>query len=272
MKPVISLYCPSIRPHLWMRLYESIAHNKVSFQLIFVGSEDPLYILPTNMIHIHTKVKPVQCAEIGLRVSEGKYCMFIADDLVFSAYALDYLYDMVESDSSVVPSCLPSVNGKIISTSFYRFFPFDDTGIRNHGMYSPITPLGGLYEKRTIRELGGIDKNFICTSWDIDLAIRFYTQGGICAFCHSAIADELVVSQSGRLATEGGADRSLLEELWTMRFDEYVALPPERRPETLYIDPKLPRGVILKHRSAPVEQFSDQDILTVSQGPKGRWE
>jgi hypothetical protein len=272
MKPVVSLYCPSVRPHLWMRLYESLIGNKISFQLVFVGSEDPPYIPPANMIHVHTKVKPVQCAEIGLRVSEGEYCMFIADDLIFSPHALDSLYAMAKSDSNVVPSCIPFVNGKSISTSFYRFFPFDDTGVRTHGMYSPITPLGGMYKKKTIQELGGIDKNFICTSWDIDLAIRFYNKGGICAFCYSAIADEIVVSHSGRLATEGEADRNLLERLWTMKFEEYVALPPEKRPETLYVDPKLARGVILRHRSAPVDPFTDPAILEMSQGPKGRWE
>jgi len=267
MKPVISIYVPGVRPHFWLQMYDSLCANDISFELIFVGHIDPPYILPNNVLHLHTPVKPVQCAEIGFRLCQGEYCMYLADDILLNPHALDILYEKTkEKDGSAIFSCTPYINGRRIKTASYRFFPADD--ISQYREDSPITPLGALYKKKWIRELGGIDRNFVCTAWDIDLAMRFYEQGGICEFLEEAEANEIVPSQSGRLATEGEGDRLTLERFWTVRRTNIT--PEEEKTTVMYVDESLPL-CILKKRTCPVESFVDDNIGTLSQGPKGKW-
>lgn len=64
----ISLFGPSIRPELWMRLYRSLSSNAVPFEIIFVGNRLPDFSLPNNIHFIYSEVKPAQCAEIARHI------------------------------------------------------------------------------------------------------------------------------------------------------------------------------------------------------------
>lgn len=266
-KPLISIYIPSIRPENWMTMYKSLSKvNEVSFELVFVGPVIPDYSVPTGVVCIYTTVKPAQCAEIGRRACEGEFCIFAQDDMAFSEHTLDRLYQkfMEINDDKVVVSCMPYLNGKPLEISRYRFWD-SDRG-------SPLTPLCGLYKKSTIEMLGGIDKNFVCTEWDIDLVMRLYEIGGRTVHCEGTAANEYVPKGIERLCSYGqGVDRPTLHSLWVMTHEEY-AREDKNTFMVHYINPgRIPGGVIRKNRLKPVESFSHEDILTISQGPKGKW-
>jgi hypothetical protein len=270
-KPIISIYVPSIRPSLWKRLYDSLLLNRTPFEVIFVGPITGRFQLPKNVRYICTSVKPSQCAEIGLRSCIGQYCIFAQDDIVFSKKALDILYETAkEKGDQVVVSCYPCVNYRRLQDSYYRFFPVDDKDTI-HKKDSPIVPLCGIYKKSVLMELGGIDRNFICSCWDIDLAMRFYEKGGQAIFHPDALANEIVVPKEKRLAAEGKKDRTFLESLWTMTHEEFKH-PTNVGMPVFHIDNNIPIGVIVKTRRKPFTPFTEENIMTISQDPKGRWQ
>jgi len=102
--------------------------------------------------------------------------------------------------------------------------------------------------KKFYRELGGIDRNFIGIMWDLDIAMRAYESGG-----KVILSDVYINEDRGKCAESNlwgefwGPDRTLLESLWTIN------------------------GKVHLNRKRPVEPFLDKDILTASQGPRGRW-
>jgi len=271
MKPIISVYAPSIRPELWVRIHSSLSKSDVSFELIFVGHVPPTFTLPGNIVHIYSPVKPSQCAEIALRRCEGEYCMFAPDDLIFNEHALDYLFKAFKDTGreDVVVSCTPHLYGKELRDSYYRFFPVDDVNIPEHKRTSPIVPIGGLYKTEVVRRLGGVDKNFIRSGWDIDLAMRLYSMGGIGFFCKEAIVEEILDPTKERLCAGATHDRNYNNNLWTIPIDEYLTNPTSY--DVMYVDENHPIGAILRNRKKFVDKFIDEDLLTISQGPKGRW-
>jgi len=263
MTTKISIYIPTNRPQYWMRLYRSLLTNVTPFEVIFVGPVSSKFALPENVRHINSSVKPAQCAEIGFRASEGEFCVFALDDIVFGERALDILYTrfLQMGRDDIVISCEPWLNGEMLDTRRYRFWDRD--------INSPMTPICGLYKKSVMESLGGIDKNFICSFWDIDLAMRLFETGGTGQFCPGAVANEIVDDNENRLCSYGyKVDRPTLDSLWTLTQKEYKR---QRDLPITYINAKKVNGVIRKNRIKPVESFSSENICKVSQGPKGKW-
>ena len=91
----IGIYCTSIRPHLWSRLYASLSHNNVDFNLCITGPCPPTEPLPSNIKYIHTNVKPPQCNFIAANNTKGDYVMFATDDLWLSHGALDNMIQII---------------------------------------------------------------------------------------------------------------------------------------------------------------------------------
>jgi hypothetical protein len=266
MKPLISIYVPSIRPENWIKQYKSIKDtNEATFEIIYIGHVLPLKInYPPEIHYIHSAVKPAQCAEIGRQTCEGEYCIFAQDDVIFGPSTLDILvakFKEVNNELAVI-SCMPFLNGQPLETARYRFWD-GDRG-------SPMTPIGGLYKKTTLDRLGGIDRNFICTAWDIDLCMRLYEMGGYGIFCEGTMANEVVPPNIPRLCSYGQRlDRPYLYSLWTVSHEVYKANP---NIAIHYVNPgRNPNGVIVKNRTTPLAKYSPIDLLTKSQGPTGKW-
>jgi len=268
--PLVSIYVPSIRPQNWVRMYDFLSKNDASFEIIFVGHIPPTFELPNNIVFINSPVKPTQCAEIGIRHCRGAYCIFAQDDMVFNEHALDNLVKAFEDTGreDLVVSCTPYLHGKELLDSYYRFFPVGESNVHGHKRTSPITPIGGLYKTSVVRKLGGVDKNFIRSHWDIDLSMRLYSIGGICFFCKEAIAEE-ILDNSPRLCAGAQHDRHYLDSMWTMPIGTYLANPSAY--DVMYVDGNHPTGVLLQHRLKPVDCFVEENLLTLSQGPKERW-
>jgi len=156
MIPGISIYGSAHRPQNWMDLYESIGDNDVSFEVVFVGPNEPDFELPSNFRFIRSYTKPTQCFEIASRNAAADLIMPIADDVEFrTKRPLDLLYTTYKSYSNdkLMISCRYMLNGEDLSHSAHRFFVGDSS--------SPIMPLCGLMSKKLYRDIGGIDKKFL---------------------------------------------------------------------------------------------------------------
>ncbi len=242
-KPDISLFASAHRPQNWMNLYRSIGDNNIEFEIVFVGPNPPGYDLPGNFRFIRSQVKPAQCVEIAARNTTADLIIDMADDCEFhTPQPLDRLYDLYKSCNcdKVIVSSRMRTNGVDQSHFAHRFFTHDDN--------SPVIPVCGLMSKKFYRELGGIDRNFIAVMWPLDIAMRAYTLGGRVVLSNVYINEDRSKSRGSNLCGEfWGHDRTLLESLWTTN------------------------GKIHFNRKNPVEPFSDVNILTASQGPRGRW-
>ncbi len=293
---VISFYGTAIRPWLWTRLYESLSMNSVPFELILVGDRVPKFKLPDNFHFIYSEVKPAQCAEIASRYTTGDLIMNIVDDLVFSEHALDNLYKMSKTLN----------NDKIMLTcKFVRYgkeFPEDQCRFWSGNSKSPMTPVGGLMKREMWHQLGGIDRRFVTLFWDLDMGMRMYEIGGAVVRCENAWVEEIMgdrtnqnslfyraVSKTNRVFKSlignisnyqgrfGGGqqlyaeygkdtDRPLLDSFWVVKNGQLSGVSSD----SIHCTDKE-KGTLSRIRLSPVVPFEDKHILTVSQGPKGRW-
>ena len=242
-KPEISIFASAHRPQNWMELYKSIGDNNISFEIIFVGPNEPNFQLPSNFKFMKSYTKPTQCFEIAARNTTANLIMPIADDLEFRTQKpLDILYNTYKSynNDKLIVSCRYMLNGEDISARAHRFFVGDNS--------SPVMPLCGLMARILYRDIGGIDRNFIAIMGDLDITMRVLTLGGEVVLS-DVYVDELKSKSCGsKLCSEFWYhDRRLLESLWSVN------------------------GQVHFNRTRPVEPFSDFRILEESQGPRGRW-
>jgi hypothetical protein len=224
-------------------LYSNIQETNLPFEIVFVGPNAPDFILPKNFKFIQTNVKPVQCVEIAARAAKGKYLVPTADDCFFDIQnPLTKLYNsfLLYENSKLILSC------KYFTEESGRHI---HAGILVNKVYLPV---GFMIEKDYWLQLGGLDRNFIALYWDLDLCFRIVVDGGI-----TALSDVQIIEKFYKEADTG-----------TSLFAEYY---PEDKNTTLQrLWPMFCYNNQFK-RTAPLEPFTDFDILTESQGPKGRW-
>jgi len=106
-----------------------------------------------------------------------------------------------------------------------------------------------LMSQKLYEEVGGVDRNFIAVMWDLDIAMRVYAVGGT-VIISDVSSNEMKEKNSGiNLCAEYWIpDRPLLERLW------------------------VTHGECHFNRTQPFAPFLDENILTITQGPKGRWQ
>jgi GT2 family glycosyltransferase len=243
MSPKIGIVAPAHRPQNWMSLYKSIGDNDIDFELVFVGPNSPDYKLPNNFRFIRSLVKPTQCLEIAFRNTTADYIMNIADDCEYvTPRPLDKIYNLYKTYNSdkVIVSTGFMTNGENQSHFAHHFFANDNS--------TPVMFTCGFMSKRFYRDLGGIDRNFIAVMWDCDVAMRAHALGARVVISDVYVNERRDKSARNNLCAEFWEhDRSLLEDLW------------------------ITNGKAHLNRKNPVEPFSDMNILTISQGPRGRW-
>lgn len=240
--PKISIVGSAHRTQYWMELYNSIGHNNTSFEIIFVGPNEPDFKLPDNFRFIKSLVKPTQCLEIAVRNTRADLIMQMADDVVFrTERPLDKLYDTYKSynNDKLILSCRYMDCGRDVShTQIY---------VSDNCKFPIIVPVSGLMSKKLYRDLGGIDRNFIVCYWDLDMAFRTYAIRG-CVKLSDTYIDE-TRGPGGSWGVYG--DRQYLDSIWHISKDD--------------------QEIIHFNRTKPIEPFSDDRILVETQGPKNKW-
>jgi GT2 family glycosyltransferase len=264
LHPKISFIGPSHRTWLWKTFYESIITN-LNFEVIFVTDVEPnpadLLVNPyfldeksnyffyekDNFKWIYSKVKPAQCFEIAYRHSTGDFIIWTGDDFVYSPYALDHAYNMYRSfhDHKIIVSFNVYQDG--LSAKHEHKMPWDD---------SIQLTTTALINKKAIEEVGGFgDINFVCGHFDVDLMMRIIRNGGKLFICPTAIAYEphnQFHKEEANFSYDWADELEYIKKLWRGKHIEKDVY------ETL------------SQRSLPFQPYSDQDILTISQGNIGK--
>ena len=244
MEPKISFIGPSHRTHLWKSFFESIITN-LDFEVVFVSDIVPKEgEVPEDdrFRYIISKVKPAQCFEIAYRRSTGTHIIWTGDDFMYSPYALENLITMYNSfyDHKVIIACNVYQDGH--SARHEHVVPWDNK-IR-------LTTTG-LISKKVIEEVGGLaDRTFVCGHWDVDLMMRIYTNGGKLFECPTAIAYEphnQFHKIESNFATSWATELEYFKSLW------------------------MKDGKTTSERQKVFIPYSEENILTESQGEKGKW-
>ena len=243
VKPEISLFAPAVRPHHWMDIYNHIGENETPYEIVFVGPNEPGFVLPANFKFIKSNTKPTQCAEIARRNCTADLVMNIADDCtLMGEHPIDRLYEQYKAlnNEKAILSCRYMIGGNLDRIQDHLFF--------THDPKSPVVPMHSLMSQKLYEKVGGVDRNFIAVMWDLDIAMRVYSIGGTVVISDVS-SNEMKEKNSGHslYAEYSLVDRPLLDALWSIG------------------------GKTHFNRAMPFTPFSNYNILTETQGPKGRW-
>lgn len=266
-KPIISLFCSAIKPHLWLNLYESLSSNKIPFEIVFVGPKKPKFKLPFNIIYIKSRVKPAQCAEIAYRNSNGSFVLNITDDLIFRKYFLDNLYrDFKKHNKTSKKIGIGSVwNGSNRS----KKSPLNKRRFSrsNKDNNTPVMWEGIVLMKK--EWWGGIDKRFIAGFYSWDNIMRFHENRGEIFPCKKAGWVETDIGIKNRLKIITKAyDFSLINALWTRLIKVGEKVPSEEIYDYARDHMQI---VVCKKRLDKVQFFENEDILVKSQCNSPLW-
>jgi hypothetical protein len=240
-------YCASaIKVQNWDMIYDNIINqNKGRIQIVFVGPRAPDHEIGEHFKFIQTNVKPAQCYEIAFRNSDADLIFIDGNDdtIVRGNHPIDRLIDEYYAKNDPMQSF-----SAVFTPSVHP--PMPSANVMFYG--EPNTPLAGfcVLHHSMIKQLGGLDKKFVAICSCLDLMMRFYAIGGSLTILHDVLFNADLPDLSHGTALYGefvNTDRAFFNSLWH-----------DNERWTL-------------NRQAPFEPFEDDNILTVSQGNKGRW-
>jgi len=241
--PIISVISSAIRIQYWLEMYDKFTqHNKIPFEMVFVGSVRPTFSLPPNFIHIYSEDSVVKCFETACRNAKGEYVFMTADDYLhepFSALDIMYGYAIRLDDKAVVMAryaehnCDP--NDSVLT--FMIRLPL-----------SPITGSCTLIKRSVWQELGGLDRRFHSFRADTDLHMRIYEAGG-----HPFIVPNCVTRERQHLEDQGQL-RLTVREKDVFEIDQ-------GKIQLLWLNQD--NTIISRKRSAEVTPFSDEEISII---------
>lgn len=256
-KPIISIIGPAHRTHFWKEFYRSVSFNEVPIEIIFVTDKKPDFTLPSNFKWIYSTVKPVQCVEIALREAQGDIIHWTADDTIYNSGCFDNAYKTYQEfgfNNMVYFKCFEETRGKWLDKTNGHFLFENVPTIAKVSRSLRMMPYG-LMGRQLIKDVGGIDSQFIAGQWENDLVLRAYSQGSTMVFCEGAEAYgdhnnkhlDINGNLENNLYDTHLTECNILQDLW------------------------VTNGELVLNRQRPVEKFVDKDLLTISQGNKGKW-
>lgn len=270
----VSLFASSNRPALYEAFFKSLKGTSVKYEVVFAGNKEPnpfihsewlcdveaneadhRYILTAN-------IKPSQCYEIARRACKGEVVIWVADDCEFPNDVIGkaYKYWKSERNEKLILSIQTKESGyglpqgQLFDMDNHRFFG----GVKTSPLMAPL----GLMSRKFLDELGGVDRRYICGQYENDIVMRAYFKGAKveifgdenCFIDIDHLGKSLMIGESKKesdflrrpFATGYVHDRSILEGSWSIVGGMYI-------------------------RNDAFEPFEDIDLLTKSQGPKGKW-
>ena len=239
--PKISFVASSIRPQYWKDMYNSLLSNQLPWEMIMVGP-NPGESPGPNFAYIQSHVKPAQCYEIGFRQAKGELLSWTADDAIYSPNAVDVAYNFYKQHPEKTVVAFRTVEDGRDITNVHHFI--------GRGLASPRMAPFGVMSTKIFRELGGYDQDFICGQSENDVVMRVYESGGTVQVSPAvAIVSHEKAHYQGTVFRSNfyPADRQVLEGAW------------------------MEDGKVLHQRKYPVRPFSDENILTITQGQRGLW-
>jgi hypothetical protein len=248
-EPKISLIASAARPRFWNRFWNSLVWNDTPYEVIFVGPNEPFEEFPEHFRFIKSNCKPAQCYEAGLRAARGVIVGWTADDANYNhpqlqvPKSLDIIWQLYEkSDGKTIFAQRPYEDGGDIGTR-HRLI---------HDNYNtPLMAPFGFINREWFMKLGGYDRNFICGQSENDVVMRAIEDGGrVELVMESPLWVHHAECHGNSYDFRKGYDwdRAFLESCWFM-----------------------PDNSVSPKRLKALEPFDDTDILTINQGPAGKW-
>ena len=276
--PHISFIASSVRPHLWEPCFESLAGNKMGFEVVFGGPltkdiVDPFIRKYDFFRYIHTgDIKPSQVYECCRRAAKGWYTLWMADDCEFSPNFVEVVRNAIHClpDNSLL-SIKTNEDGKNNDLNDHRFFS------ENYNI--PLMAPLGCMATSLLQSIGGFDRRYVCGQYENDVAMRIWAMGGQVVKCEDACVTIEHLKKHGsstKFWSGYDHDRKILEDTWVIGGyhpipkPKRVFMPSQDCPMELYF-PIQNREVSLR-RFDKFEPYSGEDILTKSQSFAGQWE
>ena len=250
---MISLYASAIKIQFWQEIYERLNASNEPFELIFAGFNPPDFVLPDNFKFIYTRAKSATAAEMARRECKGDFIIPAVDDWMFPTNMLKLFmneYNQLEDKKTMISAWYGN-QWMWVSEATHRLNANDPD------LILPLFPMLSVEYQKII---GGIDKRFNVTMWDLDLYLRFRRIGGKLKFVGRPAPETLVGNfEFGRESVQtddcvivwekpntctylnnpehmrlGGEDHLLFRQLWGA-------------------DGRL-------ERTTPVEEYSDEEL------------
>jgi len=196
--------------------------------------------LPKNFKVIYSQVKPVQCVEIALKCAEGEVIHWTADDTTYNDFAFDEAYNLYLQGNRQTMVAFRNIEDGVESTEQHYFYSKD----------APRMMPFGIMNREYALDLGRVDRRFIAGQWDNDLVMRAYSKGSNMLLSIDSIAYTEHNKKHGsewNLRDVWDYETKLLKSLW------------------------FRNGKWNLQRFDKVENFQEENILTITQEPTGRW-
>lgn len=262
----ISLFMSAARPKWWKRMYDSLKGNKCEWEIVAVGPNPPKVFLPTfNFKYFKCDFKPCQCYAAASFHCKGELIGWTADDAVYDSESLDKIWESYQalSNKKVILTQSTIENGKDVSEEHHFF---------RHCKNTPVMAPMAFMNRIWFHKLGGYDRNFVSGQAENDIVMRAFQDGGRIEnvpdskvyLNHEEVHGGFLNKVKYRLGKNSFRtgyfnDRRYLEECWVESgfgtYNEYT----------------LKHGKVSPTRLLPVQPYNYENILTVSQGPQGRW-
>lgn len=185
----ISLFLPTIRPHLLEKWYESLDKScSLDFQVVFSGP----FSIPdalrekSNVKYINTYASPTKAAHLAALECDGELIFHCTDDLIFLDNSIDEAIDLYDNNSFDI------MNMRYVESENHQnkqSFPLFYWTVANSCQLQTLPPhwLTGahfLCRKSLFVEMGGFDCQFeYLTHAAKDFLIRAQFEGA--SFTHS---------------------------------------------------------------------------------------
>ncbi len=275
----ISLFGSCVRPHLWKEFLDSLKGSKYKYEVVFAGFIDEALSTPflseyPEFKYIKTEnIKPAQCYEVARRNCIGDLVMWIADDCRFSDGFVDKVVDYWYSLNNIkaVISCKTNENGQNETMLNHRFFGRN----QNTPLMAPL----GVMSRQYLQTLGGFDRRFICGQYENQCVCMVLADGGKVYLYEDVCVEIDHKNKHGsrnNFWSGYNQDREQLENSWVIGGYKdnpkplFIMQLKPGDPPPYYYHPLNNTEVTLK-RNDKHEPYDDEDILTVSQDPRGQW-
>jgi len=260
----VSLFASSNRPLLYKSFFNSLEDTSVSYEVVFAGNSTNVPVFDyKGLNYIQTAdTKPSQCYEIARRACRGEVVVWVADDAEFPNEVIGKAYKYLKSkhNRKLILSIQTKESGYNLPEG--ALFDMDNHRFFGYKKDSPLMAPLGMMSRTFLDELGGIDRRYICGQYENDIVMRAYNEGAKveifgdkdCFIDIDHLGKSKLIGESVTdadflrrpFASGYDHDRRILEKSWQIMLSGYI-------------------------RTDDFEPFEDKDILTVSQGPKGKW-
>lgn len=266
----ISLFMSAARPKWWKRMYQSLVGNKCHWEIVAVGPNPPLEEMPINFRYYKCDFKPTQCYAAASYFSTGTLIGWTTDDAVYNNTSLDEIWkdytnyiETFNRENKYIYIQKTIENGKDVTNEHYFF---------RHCPTTPQMAPMAFINREWFWKLKGYDRNYVSGQAENSIVCDALADGGrIWKHSNSKVYlnhEEVhggfmnkIKYRMGKNSFRSGYenDRRYLEECWV------------KEGYGTYDEKTLKHGTVSPVRLLAHQPFNYENILTVSQGPAGRW-